>query len=154
MRFWTWAVEAYARPGVADACLELQDRHDQCVPYLLWAAWAAAEGRVLSPEDLRQGAAVSERWQTAAVAPLRGARRAMKAPVEGVPDDEREALRAEVKALELKTEKVLIEALESLSAAPSVTPLPMATELGRAAEVWHSESSSEAALQRLAQTLS
>jgi uncharacterized protein (TIGR02444 family) len=154
MRFWTWAVEVYARPGVADACLELQDRHDQCVPYLLWAAWAAAEQRVLTPDRLRQGAAVAERWQTVVVAPLRGVRRAMKATVEGIPDEGREALRAEVKALELKAEKALIEALENLSPAPSEAPLPAATALGRAAQVWHSGSLSEAALQRLAQTLS
>ncbi len=42
---WTWACAAYAAPGVAEACLSLQDYHEQNVPLLLWAAWTAATGR-------------------------------------------------------------------------------------------------------------
>ena len=30
--FWAWALAAYARPGAAEACLELQDAFGQCVP--------------------------------------------------------------------------------------------------------------------------
>ena len=41
MRFWDWAVAAYARQPVAAACLNLQDGHGQNVPWLLWAAWMA-----------------------------------------------------------------------------------------------------------------
>jgi uncharacterized protein (TIGR02444 family) len=50
--FWEWALDAYARPGVAEACLELQDVHGQNVPLLLWAAWAAADA--LEP-DVERG---------------------------------------------------------------------------------------------------
>ena len=115
MRFWTWALEAYARPGAADICLLLQDEFDQCVPYLLWAVWAAQEGRVLDAAALTAGADLSERWQMAAVAPLRQARRAMKPSVAGVEDAAREALRVHVKALELKAEQLLIDTLQALA---------------------------------------
>ena len=42
MGLWDWAVAAYGRPGVAPACLDLQDRFEQNVPLLLAAAWSAA----------------------------------------------------------------------------------------------------------------
>jgi uncharacterized protein (TIGR02444 family) len=153
MRFWTWALEAYARPGAAPACLDLQDAHGQCVPYLLWAAWAASEGRPLDRPTLEAGAKVSARWEAAAVGPLRAARRALKPEVPGVDDGAREALRAEVKALELQAEQLLIETLEALAPAPGGDELPLGRALGAAAAAWPAEVS-EAALNRLAQTLS
>lgn len=153
MRFWTWALEAYARRGVAEACLALQDHDGQCVPYLLWAAWAAATGRRLDGVALQAGAQVAGRWEAAAIGPLRAARRTMKAPVDGVADAAREALRAEVKALELQAEQVLIETLETLSPAAGSGPLPLRPALAEAAVVWTPRASG-AALDRLTQTLS
>ena len=152
MRFWTWALEAYARPGAAQACLDLQDRFDQCVPYLLWSAWAASEGRVLDAMTLLDGADLCDGWQDAAVAPLRAARRAMKPSVEGMADPAREALRAEVMALELKAERLVMETLEALAPEVSTAPLPLPEALRAAVRVWSSAAPAEA-LERLAQTL-
>jgi uncharacterized protein (TIGR02444 family) len=152
MRFWTWALGAYARPGAAEACLDLQDRFGQCAPYLLWAAWAAREARVLDAGALQTGAQLSDRWQSAAVAPLRAARRAMKPSVEGVADTAREALRAEAKALELKAERLLIETLEALAPEPHGASLPLPEALEAAARAWPAAAPAEA-LERLAQTL-
>ena len=153
MRFWTWALEAYARPGAAEACLDLQDRFGQNVPYLLWAAWAAREGRALDAETLTAGAGLAGRWDASAVAPLRAARRVMKASVEGVEDGAREGLRAEVKALELRAEQLLIDTLEALAPAPAGAPAALGPALTAAARAWPSEASAQA-LDRLAQTLS
>lgn len=153
MRFWTWALEAYARPGAADACLDLQDRFGQCIPYLLWAAWAAREGRTLEAPVLRAGAELSQRWEAAAVGPLRAARRAMKPSVAGIAEAARETLRAEAKALELKAERLLIETLEALTPEAGGAPSPLGPALSSAARAWAAEASPEA-LERLAQTLS
>jgi uncharacterized protein (TIGR02444 family) len=153
MRFWTWALEAYARPGAAEACLDLQDRHGQSVPYLLWAAWAAQAGRPLDRPTLEAGADLAGRWEAAAVGPLRAARRTMKPEVPGMADVAREALRAEVKALELRAERLLIETLEALSPAAGPAVLPLKPALAAAAAVWPAEASATA-LDRLAQTLS
>ncbi len=153
MRFWTWALEAYARPGAAQACLDLQDGHGQSVPYLLWAAWAAREGRPLDGPTLEAGAGLAARWEAAAVGPLRAARRAMKPEVPGVTDAARKALRAEVKALELRAEKLLIETLEALAPEAGGGALPLEPALAAAAAAWPAEASA-AALARLAQTLS
>ena len=153
MRLWTWALEAYARPGAAQACLDLQAHHGQCVPYLLWAAWAAREGRALDRRMLETGADIAARWETAAVGPLRAARRAMKADVPGVADAARESLRAEVKALELRAERLLIETLEALAPEPGGAALPLPPALAAAASSWPAQAP-ETALNQLAQTLS
>jgi uncharacterized protein (TIGR02444 family) len=112
--FWDWALEAYARPGVAEACLELQDAHGQNVPLLLWAAWTAQVGR---PADVVAAARLARAWETDAVGPLRAVRRILKQPRVGFDEAAREDLRARIKAVELESERVLMASLEALSAA-------------------------------------
>jgi uncharacterized protein (TIGR02444 family) len=136
MKFWPWALAAYARPEAAQACLELQDGHRQSVPYLLWAAWAAQEGRPLPASALKLGASLADRWEQAAVAPLRQARRGLKSAFEGVSDPVREQLRAEVKALELKAEEVVMRALEAAAPEPSGGPYPVQGALVAATAAW------------------
>jgi uncharacterized protein (TIGR02444 family) len=115
MRLWDWALEVYARPNAAAACLHLQDAHGQNVPYLLWAAWTAAEGR---SADLAVAAALVRRWDAEVGSPLRGVRRALKPAQPPVDDDARVTLREAVKAVELHGERVLMETLEAISGPP------------------------------------
>jgi uncharacterized protein (TIGR02444 family) len=151
MRFWPWALEAYARAGVAAACLELQDGHGQSVPYLLWAAWAAQGGRALTPDILRRGAVLAARWEDIAASPLRLARRGLKTVIEDIADPSREALRAEVKTLELKAEQTLMTALEGL--APALGgPEPLDGALIAAVSAWRAPAP-DALLRRLAAAL-
>jgi uncharacterized protein (TIGR02444 family) len=106
LSLWDWAVSTYERPGVADACLALQDRYGQNVSFLLWAIWA-------SPEEaaLKQGAKLARDWDQAVLSPLRGVRRALKTPP--FKDD---SLRETVKAAELDAERLLLLALSKLAA--------------------------------------
>lgn len=106
-----WALEAYARPGVPEACLELQDAHGQNVCLLLWVVWA----RPREAELLARAAATARDWERVAVAPLRTIRRALKAPAPPVDDVAREALRDEIKTAELCAERVLLETLEGMT---------------------------------------
>jgi uncharacterized protein (TIGR02444 family) len=152
MSFWDWALAAYARPGVADSCLELQDDHGQCVPYLLWAAWAAADGRPLSAQLLAQGAALARAWEATAVGPLRQARRRLKSPLVGLDDGAREAVRRQVKAAELAAERAVMDALQALSPSGSGPALPLAPALTDAARASGSEPPLQA-LRALAQNL-
>lgn len=152
MKFWPWALAAYARPEAAQACLDLQDGHRQSVPYLLWAAWAAQEGRPLPASALKLGASLAGRWEQTAVAPLRQARRGLKSAFEGVSDPVREQLRAEVKALELKAEEVAMRALEAIAPEASGAPYPLLEALVAAAAAWPFPAP-ESALGRLAHAL-
>ncbi len=143
-RFWDWAIAAYARPGAAEACLQLQDDHAQSVPFLLWAAWAAQDGRVLSPATLALGAAVAAAWDEAAVHPLRQVRRGLKAHLLGLPDAAREAVRQQVKAVELAAERALIEALDAMTVPTGPAPMPLAESLATAGAAWSPPVSAEA----------
>jgi uncharacterized protein (TIGR02444 family) len=115
MPIWEWALAAYARPGVPEACLALQDQHGQNTSLLLWAVWAEAG----DPELLARAAEVTRRWEAAALVPLREVRRALKAPAPPVDDKAREDLRVDVKAAELHAERVLMETLADLAGAAS-----------------------------------
>ena len=145
---WDWAVAAYARPGVADACLELQDAHGQNVPLLLFAAWTAAEGL---HADLDRAAALARTWETTAGANLRAARRNLKPPLDGFDSDAQGRLRAAVKAAELDGERLLLAALERL-ADQTAPPSPVLAALQTAAEA-HGAALPQAVLVRLAAAL-
>jgi uncharacterized protein (TIGR02444 family) len=149
MRLWDWALEVYARQDVADACLHLQDAHGQNVPYLLWAAWAAGEGR---QADLKQAAALMKSWDKDVGASLRGVRRALKPARLDVADEAREDLRDAIKQVELKGERVLMESLESLSG-PAGPPIEVLDGLKSAAAA-SGDPPRTSALERLAKTLS
>ncbi len=152
MSFWPWALDAYARDGVAEACLDLQDAHGQSVPYLLWAAWAAQSGPALNASQLEAGAGRALRWEEAAVGPLRQARRGLKPALEGISDPVREQLRGEVKALELKAEQALMLALEGLAAGRTGPVSSPKQALAAAVGAWP-RSAPQAALDRLAEAL-
>jgi uncharacterized protein (TIGR02444 family) len=117
---WTFAVEAYGRPDAQAACLALQDDHGVNVSYLLWAAWGEAEGL---PLDLTAGASLALTWEAGVSAPLRLARRALKPEWAQVQGAAREALRDEVKRLELSAERLLFDSLASLSPGPAPVSL-------------------------------
>jgi uncharacterized protein (TIGR02444 family) len=104
-------LEAYARPGVPQACLTLQDAYGQNTSLLLWAVWAETD----DPALLARAADAARRWEALALAPLRGVRRALKPAFAPIDDGAREALREDVKAAELHAERVLVEALETLT---------------------------------------
>ena len=120
MRLWPWAVEQYARPGAAEACLKLQDEHGQSIPLLLWVLWSGVQGRA---PDVEAGARTARAWEDEAVGPLRRLRRALKA-LEA--DADREAVRDQVKAVELDAERRLLNTLERLPALPGPASPPSA----------------------------
>ena len=111
MVIWDWVLAAYGRPGVPAATLALQDLHGQNTSYLLWAVHA----RTTDTDLLARAAAVARTWDQAALVPLREVRRALKPPLAPFPDSQREAFREAVKALELASEKLLMETLDGLS---------------------------------------
>jgi uncharacterized protein (TIGR02444 family) len=148
MRLWDWALDVYARQPVAEACLHLQDAHGQNVPYLLWAAWMAGEGRIA---DLKGSARIMRLWDAEVGAPLRGVRRALKPARPPVDEAAKEALREAVKAVELKGERVLMESLEALSGPPGAS-FPLLDALVTAAEA-SGDPPRRSALEKLADAL-
>ena len=152
MSLWDWALMAYSADGVADACLELQDAAGQNVPLLLWAGWCARTGRVPDEDALEAAGDTARAWQETAIAPLRAVRRALKPRAPDLDDADREAVRAQVKAVELEAERRLLAALEALAPVPSGPPQPPINTLVAAARVW-SPMTPRAGLVRLADRL-
>ncbi len=111
MALWDWTLEAYAQAGVPEACLALQDQHGQNTSLLLWAVWAEAA----DPALLARAADVARRWEALTLAPVRAVRRALKPAFDGVADADRAGLREDVKAVELRAERVLMGALEAMT---------------------------------------
>jgi uncharacterized protein (TIGR02444 family) len=104
--FWRFSIAFYREPGVADACIELQDRAGVDVNVLLFLLWSATLGRALAPAavadlDRRIGA-----WRDATVIPLRALRRALKSPPPVVEAGAAEAFRTRIKAAELEAERL------------------------------------------------
>ncbi|CAL1691196.1 hypothetical protein MMB232_01331 [Brevundimonas subvibrioides] len=133
---WPWALQAYRAEGVADACLSLQDVNSQNVPLLLWAAWAATSGRSLDEDTIEAGCDAARAWDRVAVTPLRAMRRTLKLPVPDIDDAAREALRDQVKAVELAAERHLLAGLEILTPTPDGPSRPAIDGLVAVARVW------------------
>lgn len=133
---WDWAVRAYASDGVGEACLHLQDAAGQNVPLLLWAAWAARTGRSPDADTLEAACDIARAWQETAIAPLRSVRRALKGRNPDLEDADREAVRAQVKAVELEAERRLLAALEALSPLPEGAARPVLEALIAVARQW------------------
>lgn len=138
MGIWDWALQAYARPGVPEACLALQDQHGQNTSLLLWAVYAQANDAAL----LARAAEATRAWDRVALVPLREVRRALKAPLPPLEDRAREGLRQDVKRLELAAERLLLETLGSLSAGQGGAPALEALEA--ASRAWHKPAPREA----------
>jgi uncharacterized protein (TIGR02444 family) len=107
---WAWALEVYGRPGVSETCLELQDVHGQNTSLLLWAVHAATDDADL----LTRGAEAARAWDRVVLTSLRAARRELKPSLPPFAESARQALREEIKGVELAAERLLLETLARL----------------------------------------
>lgn len=145
MSLWDWTLATYGKPGVPEATLVLQDEHGFNTAFLLWAIWANPDR-----ETLANGVQTTVLWDETVLWPLRNVRRGLKHSRRPFDDAAREGLREDVKAAELRAERVLMETLESL-AGPAVESDP-AGALTRAAMAWCGQSPT-AAMDQLVRAL-
>jgi uncharacterized protein (TIGR02444 family) len=119
--FWNFSLELYAGEGVAEACLDLQERRGCDVNILLFCCWLGASGRpTLTAERLRAILKVSDVWQAEIVRPLRQVRRLLKDKpwLETLPETV-DAARRRVSEAELAAEHAEQLKLVSLHAPPA-----------------------------------
>jgi len=112
---WRFSIRFYAMPGVAPACIELQDRAGVDVNVLFFLLWNATQRRALSKHDVAAVESAIGPWRDMAVVPLRGVRRALKAPPPAMTAEAAESLRSRVKSVELEAERLQQEALYRLA---------------------------------------
>ncbi|HWG04376.1 MAG TPA: TIGR02444 family protein [Beijerinckiaceae bacterium] len=109
--FWTFSLHLYAKPGVADACLALQDGQGVDVNLLLFALWTGQNGRLLRLSEMRGLIGLTEVWRREVVAPLRHVRRVLREPPQAIDAVAVARLRQEIKKLELESERLQQAAL-------------------------------------------
>ena len=95
---WVFTLSFYARPGVAESCLRLQEEAGVDVNLLLTGLWLGLAGRGALRPDWQADATLRS-WREEVIQPLRGLRRLLKGKGE---DDFREDLRR----LELASERI------------------------------------------------
>lgn len=104
---WAFALALYARPGVAEACLALQNDADVDVMLLLMATFAAVKHRtLLAPEEIAALDEICRPWREQIVRKLRAIRTELKMGPQPAPSGETEQFRSKIKALELEAEKL------------------------------------------------
>jgi uncharacterized protein (TIGR02444 family) len=119
--FWNFSLELYGGEGVAEACLDLQDRRGCDVNVLLFCCWLAASGRpTLTADRLRAILKASDAWQADVVKPLRAIRRKLKdGSWAGALPETVEAVRRRVADAELAAEHAEQLELASLHTPPA-----------------------------------
>ncbi len=126
--FWRFSLSFYSRPGVAPACLALQNRRGVDVNVLLLAIYAAVQrNRMLTASELQAADDRVGVWRGEIVKSLRQIRTRLKSGPEPAPSASTENLRTLVKAAELKAEQIeqalLVDFLDQLP--PHFDPSPL-----------------------------
>jgi uncharacterized protein (TIGR02444 family) len=113
--FKRFALELYRRAGVADACLNLQDRHDLDVNVVLFAAFiGAVRLQTLTVTDLDLAHRRVDAWHQEVVRPLRAVRQRLKTGPVPAPNEATGALRRKLAQLEIEAEIIELDQLGAL----------------------------------------
>ncbi len=110
--FWTWSLRLYKRPGVATACIALQDRAGIDVNLLLFCLWTGSRRVVLGNATMKAALRDASRWSGSVVGPLRNVRRTLKAAAQS--SRTLQGFRGRVAALELEAERLHQDTLFTL----------------------------------------
>ncbi|HEY1363613.1 MAG TPA: TIGR02444 family protein [Xanthobacteraceae bacterium] len=113
--FWRFSLGFYRRPGVADACIRLQEESGLDVNLLLFLLWQATHRRALSVAEVEHLEGRIAAWRETTVVPLRRMRRALKSPPDLIDGGTAELFRTRIKAVELEAERLQQEAMHDLA---------------------------------------
>lgn len=130
--FWRFSLKFYRQPGVADACIALQDGCGVDVNILLFLLWLAGDRRRVGLAEIKDVCSRAAPWHDDVVVPLRALRRRLK---DGVPPVERDAgalFRTRIKAAELELERLQQEALHALAGSLATVAAASVTDAARA----------------------
>jgi uncharacterized protein (TIGR02444 family) len=119
---WHFSVDFYARPDVAEACLQLQEACGADVNIVLFLLWRATARDALTADAVRRLDDSSRDWRENVVAPLRTLRRRLKAGCPPMAPNAAESFRSKVKAVELAAERLQQDAMSGMAGALETRP--------------------------------
>lgn len=111
--FWDFSLGFYARPGIAEICLDLQDRFGADVNVVLYLLWQAQRRRRLTLMEIEKLIALISDWQLNVVRPLRGVRRFLRDPDPTWSSESVASFRQRLKGDELLAERLQQAAMEA-----------------------------------------
>lgn len=121
---WRFSLRAYALPGIAPTCLDLQNRHGIDVNLLMFWMWAGiVPGIQADPDLLKRADDHVAAWRENIVLPLRGARSWAKGQA-FMRDEACFRLRESIKREELEAERVQQAMLHRFSRGLPATDMP------------------------------
>ena len=129
--FWAWASTHYARPGVADSLISIQDSAHLNVNIMLWVCWAATAYDDIPRAVMQEAISSIGEWNRNVTTPLRSARREAKHFEKRSGFEKAAGLRDHIKSAELDAERIEIEILEKLAHA-KLSPPPVGPAKPRA----------------------
>jgi uncharacterized protein (TIGR02444 family) len=135
--FWDFSLALYAKPGVAAACLALQERHGIDVNTLMFCVWLGESGRgPAAPAALDAAFAAVASWHAQVVRTLRPLRQRLKFGFDPVDPELVRALRARIQKIEIDAEHVeqLTLAASAAAQAPAQPGLDTGARLAHAAQ--------------------
>lgn len=115
--FWDFSVRTYKCDGIAAICLSLQNRYGVDVNQLFFSCWYGFMYGEFSEETFTTVIEFSDEWASNIVIPLREVRTWMKPAVindDRIPTEAGDKLREQIKKVELESEKLQEQILESL----------------------------------------
>ena len=125
--FWQFSLALYARPGVGDACIELQERAHVDVNVLLYLLFLASRKVQIDLDAVSRIDATVAGWRDQIVSPLRTLRRALKTGVAPCPVGESVPLRSTIKRVELDAEHLQQNMLARLAFTFATQPSAQST---------------------------
>jgi uncharacterized protein (TIGR02444 family) len=109
--FWRFSLRFYALPGVAPACLVLQDEVKADVNLMLYLLFLATQKRALNRDEISSLDRAISSWREQVIKPLRALRRHLKGGISGIDGKTGEAFRDKLKGLELEAERIVHDTL-------------------------------------------
>jgi uncharacterized protein (TIGR02444 family) len=119
--FWDFSLGFYAQPGIAEICLDLQDRFGADVNVVLYLLWQAQRQRRLTLTEIEKLIALISNWQLHVVRPLRGVRRFLRDPGPTWSSEGVASFRQRVKGEELLAERLQQAVMENAFPDPGQT---------------------------------
>jgi uncharacterized protein (TIGR02444 family) len=105
--FWDFSVSFYRKPGVADACLFVQDRYGLNVNLILFCIWAADTGSgMLTSTQVSTALQRVADWEEQVIKPLREIRRTCRHEALGIPEFLLQTFVPKIETVELEAEQV------------------------------------------------